>query len=54
MVTPKKSFRAEQIVTLPRQIAVSMAQKNLTPVATDNFYYITGHNLVVHGGLTLR
>jgi putative transposase len=29
---PKKRFSAEQIVTLLRQIEVSMAQKNPTPV----------------------
>ena len=30
---PKKRFSAEQIVTLLRQIEVSMAQGNSTPVA---------------------
>ena len=30
---PKKGFSAEQIVTLLRQIEVSMAQGNATPVA---------------------
>jgi len=30
---PKKRFSAEQIVTLLRQIEVSMAQGNATPVA---------------------
>ena len=30
---PKKRFSAEQIVTLFRQIEVSMAQGNFTPVA---------------------
>ena len=30
---PKKRFSAEQIVTLLRQIEVSMAQGNPTPVA---------------------
>ena len=30
---PKKRFNAEQIVTLLRQIEVSMAQGNATPVA---------------------
>jgi len=30
---PKKRFGAEQIVTLLRQIEVSMAQGNATPVA---------------------
>jgi hypothetical protein len=32
-VMPKKRFSAEQIVTLLRQIEVSMAQGNPTPVA---------------------
>jgi len=32
-VMPKKRFSAEQIVTLLRQIEVSMAQENPTPVA---------------------
>ena len=30
---PKKRFSAEQVVTLLRQIEVSMAQGNSTPVA---------------------
>jgi hypothetical protein len=30
---PKRRFSAEQIVTLPRQIEVSMAQGNSAPVA---------------------
>jgi hypothetical protein len=32
-VVPKKRFSTEQIVTLLRQIEVSMAQGNATPVA---------------------
>jgi len=33
LVMPKKRFGDEQIVTLLRQIEVSMAQKNSAPVA---------------------
>ena len=34
---PKKRFSAEQVVTLLRQIEVSMAQGKATPIACGDF-----------------
>ena len=37
---PKKRLTAEQIVTLLRQIEVSMVQGKSTPVCTENLIYV--------------
>jgi len=37
---PKKRYSAERVVTLLRQIEVSMAQRNATPVACRDAAYL--------------
>jgi hypothetical protein len=39
LVMPKKRFNAEQIVTLPRQLEVSIAQGKSAPVASRELAY---------------
>ena len=48
---PKKRFSAEQIVTLLRQIEVSMAQGKPTPVACRDAGYIAAELLPLAQGI---